>query len=145
MQSFNYPIAIISPEKILKYARFPDDIFKTNTYLLKKGLFENLILIDSKGHKFKVKNAKKVKTFGPLWGVSLFGYQHIIIDLEIDNTIEEFNLEDFKKYFIPIYKKDAQLIGGVIYKEEIMFINNASSIQEIMEYCCELFFREYPV
>lgn len=145
MQLFSYPVAIISLGKTVKYARFSNDIFRTNTYLFKKGLFENLILIDSKGRKFKVNKAKKVRTFGVLWGISIFGYQHIIIDLEIDDTIDELNLEDFKKYFIPIYKKDAQLMGGGSNKEDITFINNASSIQEIINYCCELFFKEYPV
>ncbi len=145
MQTFDYPVAIISQEKELQYARFPDDIFKTNTHLLKKGFFENLILIDSKGNKFKIKEAKKNRSFGLFWGISPFGYQHIIVDLEIDKTFEKLNLEEFKNYFIPIYKKDAHLYGGIVYKDDILFINNASSIQEIINYCCELHFKEYPV
>lgn len=114
MPEFKYPIISYSTKGILKYARYPDDILKSNTHLLKKGAFEKLIIIDSEGRKYKVNNAKKNRPYGIFWGFPPFLYQNIIVDLKVDGKIEELTLDDFKKEFSKMYKKDAHTMGGIL-------------------------------
>lgn len=145
MEEFKYPIVLALKNGILKYARFEDDLKKTNTNLLKKGAFENLLIIDSNGIKYNVKNAVKVKPFGLLSGLSPFLYQNINIDLIIDDYTEHLDLEDFKIFFLKMFKNDARLIGGIVSKHDIKYINSANSIYEIIQFFTDSFFRVYPV
>jgi hypothetical protein len=145
MVELNFPLVLITKNGLLKYARFKDDIIKTNSYLLKKGIFENLIIIDSNSNMYRVLNAQKVKSFGLFWGLSPFLYQNIIVDLIMSSEFENLNLVDFKKFFLKAYKKDARLIGGLLCNEDLKFISEANSVKEILEYFTDSFFNEYPV
>lgn len=83
-----------------------DQLTLTTKAGLKNGLFENLIIIDSNGLKYRVKEAKKLYGVGPLWGYNIFLNQKIKVTLDFQSEVKSVTIQELMKLIISNFNKD---------------------------------------
>jgi hypothetical protein len=143
MEQFKYPVVCFFEDGLLNYARNSIDLSESNLVLLKKGVYKNLIIIDSEGKKYKIISVKKRKSRGLFWGISILNLQNIYINFITDVEVEQLTLDEFKKEVFKQHRKHGQIVGGFLFKQEITIIKNANSIKEIIECGCNWFFEKF--
>jgi hypothetical protein len=127
----------------LTYSRDSQDLSKSNLFLLMKGLYKNLIIIDSEGVKYQIISAKKIKSRGFFWGISIINLQNIYIEFTPATDIEHLTLEELRKEIFKQHNRHGKIVGGYLFKQEITNIKNATSAKEIIECGCNWFFEEF--
>ena len=92
-----YPvIAIKKNDKMVYVFSKEKDLKSTNTELLDKDVFKNVVLIDSDGLAYQVDKAYKVKYLG-LGGISLLKKgRQILVDFKFKGDPTAVKLEEFK-------------------------------------------------
>ena len=63
---------------------------------LKNGYFKNLQIVDSSNKLYKVKETKKIKGVGLLWGYNIFLNQKILVDLIFHDKVQDILFEEVK-------------------------------------------------
>lgn len=119
----NY-IYFIEKEKVL---------LTTTESLLKKGVFNKFVIVDSNGFVFKFKNAKKVGYVG-FFGINpllkeWWKDREIKIEMDFENNIEKMELNDLKELLHGKLEKTKQFWN---LKNLRKAINEAKTYQEII-------------
>lgn len=63
---------------------------------LRQGWFQDLLVFDSSGRKFRVSKVVRSGSVGPFWGFSLFFSRRIRVDLFLEIVSEEASLVELK-------------------------------------------------
>ena len=100
-KELKYPVIAIPRNDNMVYVYLREkDLKLTSEELLSKLDYRNIELIDSSGHKYRIKKAFKVKYLA-LWGFNpLLKGRQILIDFDYDPDVEQVSLSDFKKNVI---------------------------------------------
>ncbi|KAA6437968.1 hypothetical protein FEM33_19035 [Dyadobacter flavalbus] len=125
---------------IIKFDRFSFEIIpcldiltKTTSAGLRNRLFENIVIVDSNGFTYFVKNATKVKGLGRFFGYNIFLNQTILVDLNFEPNIEKIQLNDLKKKMVKnVHKEKAFWASGGNFDKIIELINHSESINALI-------------
>lgn len=132
-KELKYPVIAVPRNDNMVYVYFKEkDLKSTSEELLRKLDYKNIELIDSSGHKYRIKKAFKVKYLG-LWGFNpLLKGRQILIDFDYEPEAEQIALSDFKKDIINRVDKTKRIWQSgwsiVDLKEAI---TNSSSVEDI--------------
>lgn len=146
-QQFKYPIIVFSKGSALYFARNKDDITTASATGFRKGFYENLLVVDSDGEQYKIKDATKIGTVRPFWGISLFRGQHIRVSLNLlDHRNSKIDLKKFKDSVIKRFYHDKYFwdADGELSKR-IEFVQEAKTHKVIIEKLTENFYKDHKV
>jgi|SRR5690606_4156769 len=132
-KELRYPVIAVPRNDNMVYVYFREKELKsTSEELLRKLDYGNIELIDSSGHKYRIKKAFKVKYLG-LWGFNpLLKGRQILIDFDYNPEVEQVALSDFKKDIINRVDKTKRIWqSGWDISELKEAITNSSSFEEI--------------
>lgn len=138
--NFNYPIIAFSASDV-HLARNEDEILICSKTALNNGFYKNMKVIDSSGVLYSIKNATKVKGHGLFWGYNIFLNQKIQVELIINESQIETDIETLKKLILKGMKKSFWDSGGN-YKEIINKIHLSNSIHEIINYLSKIYYND---
>jgi len=133
IKELRYPVITVPRNDNMVYVFLKEkDLKSTSEELLSKLDYRSIELIDSSGHKFRIKKAFKIKYLG-LWGFNpLLKGRQILIDFEYEQEIEIVDLKDFKQEIISRMDKKKQIWqSGWDISELKSAILNSSSFEEI--------------
>ena len=110
-----------------------EDIIITTKAGLKNKMFDDLLVVDSNSHAFKILNAKKLHGVGSFWGYNIFLNQKIKVELEFEGDPIKFSIDDIKKKVFHSFRKWHGWRARGDFKELYEKVKNAQSISEIIE------------
>jgi len=139
-----FPVITFSNNRQMYFGRKRDDIEICSKIALKNGFYEGMRIIDADGIEYKIKDAAKVRTVGPLWGYNIFLNQKLRVKLYLGKAGDVVSLDSLKMQILKIMKSDMDFwdSDGMIEKK-INFINNASSYFEIIKSLSDGFYLKY--
>ncbi len=104
MNDLKFPVL-----EIYKGSPFPcssmDCLLTTTSLALRKGFFNDLKIIDSKGNEFLVKGAKKIRTVSRFYEIIMLFNPVIKVNLDIEETGRIFTIEEVKNLILSDFKK----------------------------------------
>ncbi|MGN6437291.1 MAG: hypothetical protein ACTHMM_12190 [Agriterribacter sp.] len=127
-----FPVLIYKEKGDLKLYGYKDErVFKrTSRELLRAGVLDNEIAIDSVGTVYKFENIREVGYANNLWGFSFIRKgRQIIIDFDLI-YVSQMSLEDVKSFVLKRLQKDRDNIINEVYED----IKAAKSIEQIINY-----------
>lgn len=144
LSMIKFPAVAFSNSRLMYFARKKDDIEICSKTALKNGFYKGLTIIDADGAEYKIKDANKVGTVGPLWGYNIFLNQKLRVILFLEKAGAAISLNDLKKRILRIMKGDKTFwdSDGMI-GEKMDFINKAISHFEIIKKLSDEFHLEY--
>ena len=142
--NIKYPIATITTDWILTFARSSKDLYHCNRKMIKSGYFNGLKIVDSIGSYYVVDYAIKKGHVGMFWGYDIFFEQKIYVDLIFSNLNEYISLSNFKNLLLEVlkYHSDFWDSDGKL-RERRFFIQEANSYEEIIASLTKDYYKEY--
>jgi len=138
LDELSFPVLFITKDfKVADMARRPDDLLICGKGALHNGFFNNLLLVDTGGKAYRVKNAKKLHGVGLFWGYRLFHTQRIRVELQIEEEPQAMPLDEVKTYIFTSFRTWHGWQSRGDFEELKQQIKNAKSISEIMELLSE--------
>lgn len=127
-----YPVLAYKEKKDLRLYGFKEESkFKhTSRELLESGVFNGILIIDSSGMQYELKNVREAGWANPFWGISLFRKgRQIIVDFDLI-YVSQMSLEDVKSFVLKRLQKDRDDLINEVYED----IKAAKSIEQIINY-----------
>ena len=140
--NFEYPIVVFAADTLYT-ARDEKDILICTKTALKRGFYREMIIIDSKGFQYNIKDAKKTKGYGTFFGYNIFLNQRIEIELIFDNKeFIKINLEQLKEKVVNNFQKAGLWDSGDNLRDVIKKIREMCSIKDLIVYLSLLYYGE---
>lgn len=139
---FAFPVVAIHKYGIT-CARSVKDITICTKKGLRNGFYKNLIIIDSNCCRFVIGNARKIAyaPFNFKWWIFL-NFQ-IIVSLDVIKS-EVTSFGTLKSEVLTSIKKHRQFFeSGGNFREICEYISNATNIQQITTYLCDIYYKRY--
>lgn len=95
MQSLNYPVMLVSPNYILGQIVSKKKLVTVGEIQYEKGCFDDCYIIDSKGCKYEVISASKIKRILSFFNYNK-SYRNIMVSLKLSEP-KNINFEECKK------------------------------------------------
>jgi len=103
----------------------------TTKAALKRGNFDNLLIVDSTGQAVRVKGARYLHSVGPFGGYNIFLNQRIKVALEYNGAPFQMSLEEVKERIFRSFEEWEGWSSGSNLEELQEQIQHAASIKEI--------------
>ncbi len=110
-----------------------DELTVCSSVALKKGYFNDLLIVDSNRNAFPVIGVKQIGYIGPLWGFSLFYSRKLRVQLLLDNP-SLLALEEIKSLACRVVEGDSDFWAASSGDHMIIInsIKNAGSFSELI-------------
>jgi hypothetical protein len=99
---------------------------------LKKGSFDNMLIVGSDGKAVKIRNARKLHGIGPFWGYNIFLNQKIKVELVKDGDIFDISIDDVRNRVLQSFKKWHGWAARGDFRELKREIERTQTISEII-------------
>lgn len=120
-------------EKHIEVVENSDNLETCSSVAMKKGYFEKLLIVDSKGKLFSVKDVKKRSYAGPFWGFSLLYNRKLKVKLDLAEPVQ-LTLDDFKDRVCNVIDSDANFWSANADPKDIKAdIRKAKTFKEVIQ------------
>ena len=99
IDSLRFPVIAVRGPIARVYAT-PDDLLTCTRSALRRGWFHDLLLVDARGNGRRVREATRVGTVGPFWGIDIFLNQWLRVMLHFDGDSVVVPLSELKRYLL---------------------------------------------
>jgi len=113
-----------------------ENLTTTTKTALKRGNFDNLLIVDSTGQAVRVKGARRLHGIGPFGGYNIFLNQRIKVTLEYDGAPFQMSLEEVKERIFRSFEEWEGWSASSNFEELQEQIQRSTSIKEIFEIIC---------
>lgn len=142
MDAIEFPVICIK-DGFIEISQNEDNLTITTKSALKNNYFINMLIVDSKNKRYKIKAVEKLHSVGPFWGYNIFLNQKIKIEILFEDYIQNISLEELKNLIFKAFRKwDGWESGGNL-KEIMKEVQEANSFTEVYSVFERLFNTEY--
>ena len=131
VNALNYPIICFN-NKAFYVETDSSNLTRCSAGILKGGWFRGLLIVDSTGQTYRIRDAKKVRTIGFSWSSLIFGPM-IEIALEQDGEPFLTNIDEVRE---KMYKSSVRWHGlesRIGFEELKELIDRAQSVAELIQ------------
>ncbi len=114
-----------------------DDLTTCTKVALKKGFFDDMLIVEASGKAYKVTGAKKLHSVGPFGGYNVFLNQKIKVELLFEGNPFQITADEVKRRVLLSFKKRHGWSTRGDFEELQDSIKNAQSILEIIQLLSE--------
>lgn len=82
-----------------------DELTITTSFALKHGKLSDLLLVDSKGVAVRVRNALKLHSVGPFWGLNIFLNRRIKVELCYEGDPFTISVTELRKRLLESFEE----------------------------------------
>lgn len=136
---FKYPLVTIAEKGYLYFVKEEKDLLYTTYQGFKSGYYNNLVIIDSEGRRYVVKESVLIQAKSN-WFLQLkyFLGVKIKVKLILDSSVEQLSLSDFKDYVLKLIRRDS---GYSEIEGKLDYVNKASRIHDIIAYLTDIYYK----
>jgi hypothetical protein len=132
MEEFEFPVILFGKD-FVDVSSTQNDLTTTTSTALKKGVFSDLLLVDSRAMAVKITGAKTVGGIGPFGGYNIFGNRKIRIELETRGTPDPIAIDQVKTRVLKDFRKWHGWASRGDFEALSERIRNAQTVREIAE------------
>ena len=97
IDNLRFPVIAVRGPIARVYAT-QNDLLRCTRSALRRGWFHDLLLVDARGNGRRVREATRVGTAGPFWGIDIFLNQWLRVMLHFDGDSVVVPLPELKRY-----------------------------------------------
>ena len=131
VSAIKFPVLRFS-QNLVGVQRAEDDLTTCTKVALKKGFFNEMLVLEESGKAYKVKGAKKLHGVGPFWGYNIFLNQMIKVELLFEGNPFQITVDEVKKRVLLSFKRRHGWSTRGDFEELRERVKNAKSILEII-------------
>lgn len=132
IDNLRFPVIAVRGPIARVYAT-PNDLLTCTRSALRRGWFHDLLLVDARGNGRRVREATRVGTVGPFWGLDIFLNQWLRVMLHFDGDSVVVPLQELKRYLLlAVEGAPGRWDGGRSMSELRSLIAGATSREELL-------------
>lgn len=131
VSAIKFPVLRFS-QNLVGVQRAEDELTTCTKVALKKGFFNEMLVLEESGKAYKVKGAKKLHGVGPFWGYNIFLNQMIKVELLFEGNPFQITVDEVKKRVLLSFKRRHGWSTRGDFEELRERVKNAKSILEII-------------
>jgi hypothetical protein len=133
-----YPLlALSSRQGVTEVYRDAEGLRTATSPALKRGWFDNLLLIDPEGQSYLVEGARTAGSAGPFWGLSLMHSRRVRVALEI-RAAERLSLATVKEKLAEVMAAGRDYWDSIHGLEDLeRRIDDCATLSELIEILSE--------
>ena len=136
VNAIKFPVLRFS-QNLVGVERTEDDLTTCTKVALKKGFFDEMLVVEESGKSYKVKGAKKLHGVGPFGGYNIFLNQMIKVELLFEGNPFQINVDEVKRRVLLSFKKRHGWSTRGDFEELRERVKNAKGILEIIQLLSE--------
>ena len=132
IDNLRFPVIAVRGPIARVYAT-QNDLLTCTRSALRRGWFHDLLLVDARGNGRRVREATRVGTAGPFWGIDIFLNQWLRVMLHFDGDSVVVPLPELKRYLLrAVEVAPGQWDGGRSPSELRALIAGATTRDELL-------------
>jgi hypothetical protein len=132
VNAIKFPVLRFS-QNLVGVKRTEDDLTTCTKVALKKGFFNEMLVVEESGKAYKVNGARKLHGVGPFWGYNIFLNQMIRVELLFQGNPFQITVDEVKKKVLLSFKKRHGWSTRGDFEELRESVENAKTILEIIQ------------